>query len=81
MAIELTALPLPPSADPSKFADFGRQVTGVHPGNFTPDEFNAIREALYKVRRRHHASSSPSCEHELTRFVCSTTFSCFGMSL
>ena len=59
MAIELTPLPLPPSADPSKFADFGRQVTGVHPGNFTPDEFNDIREALYKVRRR------PSGEREL----------------
>jgi hypothetical protein len=33
-------------------------------GNFTPDEFNNIQEALYKVRRR-QASSSPSGEREL----------------
>lgn len=49
MAIELAPLPLPPSADPSKFANFGRQVKNIHPGNFTPEEFKEIEEALYKV--------------------------------
>lgn len=49
MAIELTPLPLPASADPSKFADFGREVKGVDPANFTPEQFKEIEEALYKV--------------------------------
>ncbi|KAK1224432.1 hypothetical protein PQX77_012654 [Marasmius sp. AFHP31] len=48
MAIELTALPLPASADPSKFADFGREVKGVNPGELSPELFQEIREALYK---------------------------------
>ncbi|KAH7886292.1 Clavaminate synthase-like protein [Phlebopus sp. FC_14] len=48
MAIELAPLPLPPSADPSKFVDFGRQVKGVNPGEFTPELFAEIRDALYK---------------------------------
>jgi hypothetical protein len=50
MAIDLVPLPLPPSADGSKFVDFGREVKGVNPGNFTPEEFKELEEALYKVR-------------------------------
>lgn len=53
MAIELTPLPLPASADASKFADFGRQVKGINPGTLTPEQFQEIREALYKVCRHH----------------------------
>jgi len=49
MAIELVPLPLPASADPSKFADFGREVKGVNIGEFTPESFKEIEEALYKV--------------------------------
>ena len=49
MTIELTPLALPASADPSKFADFGREVKGVNPGTLTPEQFQEIREALYKV--------------------------------
>lgn len=49
MAIEVAALPLPPSADPSKFADFGREVKGVNPGTLTPEQFQEIRELLFKV--------------------------------
>lgn len=49
MAIELTPLPLPASADPSKFVDFGREVKGVNPGDLTPDQFAEIYDALYKV--------------------------------
>ncbi|KAH7889182.1 Clavaminate synthase-like protein [Phlebopus sp. FC_14] len=48
MTIELVPLPLPPSADPSKFVDFGRQVKGVNPGEFTSKQFAEIRDALYK---------------------------------
>lgn len=50
MAIELLPLPLPASADASKFADFGREVKGVDPGALSPDEFKEIQDALYKVR-------------------------------
>lgn len=49
MAIEFVPLPLPASADASKFADFGREVKGVHPGDLTPEQFQEIQEALYKV--------------------------------
>ena len=49
MTIELLPLPLPATADASKFVDFGREVRGVDPGNLTSEEFAAIHEALYKV--------------------------------
>ncbi|KAF8808195.1 Clavaminate synthase-like protein [Phlegmacium glaucopus] len=48
MAIELIPLPLPASADASKFADFGREVKGTNPGTLTPEQFQEIQEALYK---------------------------------
>ncbi|KAJ7676784.1 Clavaminate synthase-like protein [Mycena polygramma] len=48
MPVQLTPLPLPTSADPSKFTQFGREVTGVDPGSFTSEEFEEIRDALYK---------------------------------
>lgn len=48
MTIELAPLPLPASADPSKFTDFGREVKGVDPGNLTPEQFSEVYEALYK---------------------------------
>lgn len=49
MAIEVVPLPLPPSADASKFADFGREVKGVKPGELTPEQFKEVEELLYKV--------------------------------
>ncbi|KAJ3820455.1 taurine catabolism dioxygenase [Lentinula raphanica] len=48
MTIELVALPLPPTADASKFTDFGREVRGVDPGSLSPELFEQIRDALYK---------------------------------
>ncbi|KAJ8521948.1 hypothetical protein ONZ45_g1422 [Pleurotus djamor] len=48
MAIELAPLPLPASADPSKFIDFGREVKGLHPGQLSPEELDQVKEALYK---------------------------------
>lgn len=50
MAIDVAPLPLPPSADPSKFVDFGREVKGVDPGQLTDEQFKEIQELLYKVR-------------------------------
>ena len=49
MAIETFPLPLPPTADPSKFKDFGREVRGVHPGRLTDEEFKDIEQLLYRV--------------------------------
>ncbi|KAF9561601.1 alpha-ketoglutarate dependent xanthine dioxygenase [Agrocybe pediades] len=48
MAIELAPLPLPPSADANKLANFGREVKGVDPANLTPELFKEIEQALYK---------------------------------
>ena len=50
MAIDLSPLPLPASADPSYFVDFGREVKGINPGELTPPQFTEIHDALYKVR-------------------------------
>jgi hypothetical protein len=49
MTIETVPLTLPPSADPSKFSNFARQVIGVDPGNLSPSDFAEIRQLLYKV--------------------------------
>jgi len=48
MTIKLVPLPLPASADASKFTDFGREVRGVNPGNLTSEEFEEVQDALYK---------------------------------
>ena len=49
MAIELAPLSLPPTADPSQFHDFGREIKGLHPGKLTPEQLESVKEALYKV--------------------------------
>ena len=49
MTIDLVPLPLPASADASKFTDFGREVRGVNPGKLTSEEFKEVQDALYKV--------------------------------
>ncbi|KAJ4470884.1 taurine catabolism dioxygenase [Lentinula aciculospora] len=48
MAIELIPLPLPASADASKFTDFGREVRGVDPGSLSSELFEQVKDALYK---------------------------------
>lgn len=53
MAIELAPLPLPASADASKFADFGREIKGVNLGSLTQEQLKEIQELLYKVRPPH----------------------------
>ena len=49
MPVRVLPVPLPPSADSSKFQDFGRIVEGVDPANLSPDEFKEIEQLLYKV--------------------------------
>ncbi|KZT01177.1 Clavaminate synthase-like protein [Laetiporus sulphureus 93-53] len=48
MAIEVVPLPLPHSADATKFANFGREVRGVDLRSLDPAEFKQIEELLYK---------------------------------
>ncbi|TFK42107.1 hypothetical protein BDQ12DRAFT_353516 [Crucibulum laeve] len=48
MTIELIPLPLPATADASKFAEFGREVKGLKAGELSPEEFKEIEQALYK---------------------------------
>ncbi|KAG7451846.1 Clavaminate synthase-like protein [Guyanagaster necrorhizus] len=69
MAIEFVPLPLPASADPSKFTTFGRQVNGVDPGNFTPEQFQEIRDALYRhdVLLFRNVDLSPEQQYALTK--------------
>ncbi len=71
MAIELTLLPLPASADPSKFAEFGREVKGVDPANFTPEQFKDIEggtvQGMLQSFYLHSSSVTP---------VISTVLSC-----
>jgi hypothetical protein len=77
MTIELVPLRLPPSADASKFTDFGREVKGVNPGRFTPEEFQELKDAVYKVDStapRIFASAWAQVDY-------STMFSCSGTLL
>lgn len=48
MPVQVLPVPLPPSADASKFQDFGRIVEGVDPANLSPEEFKEIEQLLYK---------------------------------
>ncbi|KAG6380699.1 Clavaminate synthase-like protein [Boletus reticuloceps] len=69
MAIELTPLPLPASADPSYFVEFGREVKGVNPGELTPAQFSEIHDALYKhgTLLFRNVSLTPEQQYALTK--------------
>ena len=56
MTISTVPLTLPPSVDPSKFSDFGREITGVDPGNLSLSDFAEIQQLLYKVTVWNHAT-------------------------
>lgn len=43
-------IPVPPSADPAMFKDFGRQVEGFEPDNVTSEQMEEIMDMLYKAR-------------------------------
>ncbi|KAG5719514.1 putative dioxygenase [Termitomyces sp. T112] len=69
MAIELIPLPLPPSADISKFEGFGREVRGVDPGHLDPGQFAEVQEALYKydILLFRDVSLTPEQQYALTK--------------
>jgi hypothetical protein len=78
MTIETVPLTLPPSADPSKFLNFGREVIGIDPGDLSSSDFAEIRQLLYEVR--YPCSALPradrnlsTLEHSLILFSSSTT--------
>ena len=49
MPIQTVPFTLPPSADPSKLSNFGREVIGVNPGNLSSSDFAEIQQLLYEV--------------------------------
>ncbi|KAJ3043239.1 hypothetical protein HDV00_005559 [Rhizophlyctis rosea] len=69
MTIEAIPLPLPPSADPSKFVDFGREVVGVDPGNLSKSDFAIIEELLYKYDALlfRNANMTPEQQYAFTK--------------
>ncbi|KAJ7693862.1 hypothetical protein B0H17DRAFT_1058494 [Mycena rosella] len=48
MTIDLFPLPLPETGDAAKFTEFGREVKGLDPGALSAQEFEQVKEALYK---------------------------------
>ena len=83
MTIQIVPLTLPPSADPSKLTDFGREVIGVDPGNLSSSEFAEIRQLFYKVSIFHSdtlrlslissSSSTVSSSSEMQTFLPSSS--------
>ena len=71
MTIDLVPLRLPSSADASKFLGFGREVKGVNPGSFTREEFEELKEAVYKVD-----STTPHICQRVAQVDYSMMFSC-----
>ncbi|KAJ7358603.1 Clavaminate synthase-like protein [Mycena albidolilacea] len=69
MAIQLTPLPLPASADASKFTEFGREVSGVDPGNLTSEQFEEVREAFpkYDTLLFWNATLTPEQQYAVTK--------------
>ena len=68
MTIQTVPLMLPPSADPSKFVNFGREVIGVDPGNLSSSDFTEIQGLLYKVP----SFRADTMEHSLILSLSST---------
>ncbi|KAF8552327.1 hypothetical protein OG21DRAFT_151502 [Imleria badia] len=71
MTIELAPLPLPASADPSYFVDFGREVKGVNPGELIPPQFLEIHDALYKhdILLFRNVALTPEQQYALTKVI------------
>ncbi|KAJ4482571.1 Clavaminate synthase-like protein [Lentinula aciculospora] len=70
MAITLTPLPIPSTADPSNFAVFGQEVLGVNPGKCSADELKEIKDALYRheILLFRNVSLTPEQQYALTKF-------------
>ncbi|KAA1477211.1 Clavaminate synthase-like protein [Dentipellis sp. KUC8613] len=69
MAIELAPLPLPPSADASRFVNFGREVKGADLGHLDDSVFKQIEELLYKhdVLLFRNCDLSPEQQYAITK--------------
>ncbi|KAH8989577.1 hypothetical protein EDB92DRAFT_2115273 [Lactarius akahatsu] len=69
MPIQTVPLTLPPSADPSKFTVFGREVIGVDLENLSPAEFAEIERLLYThdALLFRNANLSPEQQYAFTR--------------
>lgn len=69
MAIEFVPLPLPATADASKFQEFGREVRGVDAGNLTEEDLNEIEKALYKYNALlfREAEVTPEQQYRITK--------------
>ena len=50
-------LPLPASANPEYFAEFGRRVEGFDASQISHEQMTEIIERLYKVGAEYHGSS------------------------
>jgi hypothetical protein len=57
MAIEIVAIPAPPSLDTTLLADFGREVKGLDPARLSESEFKELESLLYKVTHSVHPLS------------------------
>jgi len=69
MAIGLVPLPVPETADPSKFVEFGREVKGIDPGSLSDREFEQVKEALYKFNALlfRNVKLTPEQQYALTK--------------
>ncbi|PCH34415.1 Clavaminate synthase-like protein [Wolfiporia cocos MD-104 SS10] len=69
MSIEVVPLPLPPTADATRLANFGREVRGVDLGALTPEQFREIEELLYKHSALlfRNVDLSPEHQYALTK--------------
>ncbi|KAI0036453.1 Clavaminate synthase-like protein [Vararia minispora EC-137] len=69
MAIELAPLPLPSTADASKFTEFGREVKGVNPGELSPEQLEQVQMLLYKhdALLFRNVDLSPEQQYALTK--------------
>lgn len=71
MAIQVVPLPLPASADRSKSVEFGREVKGVDLGTLTDEQFQVIRELLFKVSFTVPSRRSERCPTSASLIVAS----------
>jgi len=67
--IKVLPVPLPPSADASKFKEFGRVVEGVDLSNLSPEEAKEVQELLYKhgLLLFRGVTVSPEAQYALTK--------------
>ncbi|WVW86554.1 hypothetical protein I302_108604 [Kwoniella bestiolae CBS 10118] len=67
-SLTFSPIPLPPSANPKYFSDFGRKVDGFDPSQMTPSQKDEIINNLYKhsVLLFKNTKITPEQQYELT---------------